>query len=112
MEKHTEQELTRRESLKELVLLGINPYPAQEFVINTTTSEIKTHFSESENNFQNIMIAGRMMSRRIMGKASFIEIKDSSGRIQAYINRDEICPMEDKTLYNKVFKRFLYIGDI
>lgn len=112
MEKHTEQELTRRESLKELVLLGINPYPAQEFVINTTTSEIKTHFSESENNFQNIMIAGRMMSRRIMGKASFIEIKDSSGRIQAYINRDEICPMEDKTLYNKVFKRFLDIGDI
>jgi len=112
VEKHTEQELTRRESLKELISLGINPYPADEFVTNTTTSEIKDQFSESKNNFQQITIAGRMMSRRIMGKASFVEIKDSTGRIQAYINRDEICPTEDKTLYNKVFKKLLDIGDI
>tara|TARA_B100000530_G_C15929475_1_gene476265 strand:- start:1272 stop:2783 length:1512 start_codon:yes stop_codon:yes gene_type:complete len=112
VEKHTEQELTRRESLRELISLGINPYPAEEFVTNTTASEIKDHFSESKKNFQQITIAGRMMSRRIMGKASFFEIKDSTGRIQAYINRDEICPTEDKTLYNKVFKKHLDIGDI
>jgi len=98
VEKHTEQEITRRESLKELVLLGINPYPAEEFVVSTTTTEIKNNFSESKKNLQNITIAGRMMSRRIMGKASFVEIKDESGRIQAYINRDEVCPTEDKTL--------------
>ena len=112
MKKHTEQELTRRESLKELVSLGINPYPADEFIINTTANEIKDHFSETKNNFQKITIAGRIMSRRIMGKASFVEIKDSTGRIQVYINRDELCPTEDKTLYNKVFKKHLDIGDI
>ena len=112
MKKYTEQELTRRESLKELVSLGINPYPADEFIINTTANEIKDHFSETKNNFQKITIAGRIMSRRIMGKASFVEIKDSTGRIQVYINRDELCPTEDKTLYNKVFKKHLDIGDI
>ena len=112
MEKHTEQELTRRESLKELISLGVNPYPAEEFVTSTSSSEIKDQFLESEKPPQQVTIAGRMMSRRIMGKASFVEIKDSTGRIQAYINRDEICPTEDKTLYNKVFKKHLDIGDI
>ena len=112
MEKHTEQELIRRESLKELISLGVNPYPAEEFIVSTTASEIKNNFSESKQNFQQITIAGRMMSRRIMGKASFFEIKDSTGRIQAYINRDEVCPKEDKTLYNTIFKKHLDIGDI
>ena len=110
MEKHTEQELTRRESLKKLKELGINPYPAEEYETNTNSVDLKKNFSETKN--EKVSVAGRIMSRRIMGKASFIEIKDFKGRVQAYINRDEICPTDDKTMYNEVFKKHLDIGDI
>jgi len=112
VEKYTEQEEIRRNSLQKLKGLGINPYPAEEFKTNTTSKEIKSEFSPSKKKFQNIFLAGRIMSRRIMGKASFFEIKDSHGKIQAYINRDEICPGEDKKMYNDVFKKHLDIGDI
>ena len=112
MEKYTEQELTRRDSLEKIKELGINPYPAAEFKINTNSTEIKNNFSNKKHTFQSISLAGRIMSRRIMGKASFVEIKDAHGKIQAYINRDEICPKEDKTMYNDVFKKHLDIGDI
>ena len=112
MEKHTEQEAARRNSLNKIKEQGINPYPAAEFKKNTTTQDIKAGFSNKKNNFQNIVLAGRIMSRRIMGKASFFEIKDESGKIQVYINRDELCLGEDKTMYNEVFKKHLDIGDI
>ena len=112
MEKYTEQEQIRRNSLKELISLGINPYPAEEFKINTNSEEIKDGFSEDKNNFQNVLLAGRIMSRRIMGKAAFVELKDFEGRIQLYFNRDEVCPGDDKTMYNVVFKKLLDIGDI
>ena len=112
MDKHTEQEQARRDSLKQLEKLGINPYPAEEFAINTNTQEIKLKYNQNKKDITNIKIAGRIMSRRIMGKASFSEIKDSFGRIQLYINRDEICLEEDKTLYNTVYKKHLDIGDI
>ena len=107
-----EQELNRRASLEKLQELGINPYPAAEFKVNTTTAEIKAGFDPEKGNFQNIVIAGRLMSRRIMGAASFIELQDEEGRIQVYVTRDEICPGEDKTMYNTVFKKLLDIGDI
>jgi|APSaa5957512576_1039674.scaffolds.fasta_scaffold03010_3 lysyl-tRNA synthetase, class II len=107
-----EQEVIRRNSYEEIVKLGINPYPAKEYKINANSEEIIKNFNSEKNNFQNISIAGRIMSRRIMGKASFIEIQDSHGRIQVYLNRDIICPDEDKTLYNVVFKKYLDIGDI
>jgi len=110
VEKHTEQELIRRESLKKIQEIGINPYPADEYNINTSSVEIKKNFST--NSTQKVCIAGRIMGRRIMGKASFIEIKDFKGRIQVYVNRDEICKTEDKTMYNEVFKKLLDIGDI
>ena len=106
-----EQELGRRESLAKLRELGINPYPAPLYPINTTTVEIAEGFKPEEGNFQDVCIAGRIMSRRIMGKASFIELQDSKGRIQVYITRDDICPDEDKTLYNSVFKKLLDLGD-
>ncbi len=107
----SEQELVRRNSLNELRNLGINPYPAAQYKINATSIEIKENFKAELNNYQEVVIAGRIMSRRIMGKASFIEIQDSFGKIQIYINRDEICEGEDKTLYNIVFKKLLDIGD-
>ena len=91
MKKHTEQELVRREALKKIQELGINPYPAEEYTTNTTSVDIKQNFSKQEHLFKNIKIAGRIMSRRIMGKASFIELKDFKGRVQVYVNRDEIC---------------------
>ena len=112
MEKYTEQELNRRESLKELETMGINAYPAEEFVVNTDTQKIKNNFKKTNKTTKKIRIAGRIMSRRIMGKASFVELKDSKGRIQIYINRDELCPTEDKSQYNTVFKKHLDIGDI
>ena len=112
MEKHTEQELIRRESLKKIQDLGINPYPAEEYNITTTSVELKKNFLTTKGSDQKIKIAGRIMSRRIMGKASFIEIKDFAGRVQVYVSRDEICPKEDKTMYNDVFKKYLDIGDI
>ena len=108
----TEQEQIRRESLKKIQELGIDPYPAAKYEINAYSQEIKDNFSEEENNLQDISIAGRIMSRRIMGKASFAEIQDSEGKIQVYFNRDIICPDEDKELYNTVFKKLLDIGDI
>ncbi|MFW6259852.1 MAG: lysine--tRNA ligase [Tangfeifania sp.] len=107
----SEQEVIRRNSLKRMRELGIDPYPAAEYEINATSTEIKEKFSEEENNFQNVKLAGRIMSRRIMGKASFAEIQDTKGRIQIYVNRDEVCPDDDKTMYNEVFKKLLDIGD-
>ncbi len=108
----SEQEQIRRESLAELRKLGINPYPAAEYKTNVFAAEILASFSDESNNYQDVCIAGRIMSRRIMGNASFAELMDSSGRIQIYVRRDDICPGEDKTLYNTVFKRLLDIGDI
>ncbi|MDD2382527.1 MAG: lysine--tRNA ligase, partial [Mariniphaga sp.] len=108
----SEQEIIRRESLKKLRELNIDPYPAAEYKINTTSREIKEKFNPEENNFQDVYLAGRMMNRRIMGKASFAELQDHEGRIQIYVNRDEICPGDDKTMYNEVFKKLLDRGDI
>jgi lysyl-tRNA synthetase, class II len=108
----SEQERFRREALIELQQLGINPYPAEEYHINTSIKEILEKFPQDETLFQEVQLAGRLMGRRIMGSASFAELQDSTGRIQLYFNRDEICPGEDKTLYNTVFKRLLDIGDI
>lgn len=106
----SEQEILRRESLEELKALGINPYPADMYDISHTSAKIKDNFKDDED-FGEVSIAGRIMGRRIMGKASFAEMMDSSGRIQLYVNRDELCPGEDKTLYNTVFKKLLDIGD-
>ncbi len=107
-----EQELGRRESLARLRELGIEPYPAAEYPVNASSEDIKEGYDESKHNFDNVCIAGRIMSRRIMGAASFMELQDDKGRIQVYVKRDEICPGEDKTLYNTVFKKLLDIGDI
>jgi lysyl-tRNA synthetase class 2 len=107
----SEQEQIRRNSLEEIRKMGINPYPQQAFIVSHKAQEIKNGYHQEENNFQNITLAGRLLSRRIMGKASFAEIQDDSGRIQIYINRDEICPGEDKSLYNDLFKKLLDIGD-
>mgnify|MGYP001791496050 FL=1 len=101
----SEQEIGRRQSLQELRDMGINPYPAAEFPVNAYSTDIKEQFKEDEQ--REVVIAGRMMGRRVMGKASFAEIQDSKGRIQVYITRDDICPGEDKDLYNKVFKNCL-----
>ena len=106
----SEQEKGRRQSLQELRNMGINPYPAEEFPVNAWSDDIKANFKEDEK--REVTIAGRMMSRRVMGKASFAELQDSKGRIQLYISRDNLCPGEDKDLYNKVFKKLLDIGDI
>ncbi|MCK5730516.1 MAG: lysine--tRNA ligase, partial [Draconibacterium sp.] len=103
----SEQELIRRNSLNKLRDLGIDPYPAAEYKINTTSTEIKENFSEEKNNFQEVIFAGRLMSRRIMGKASFAELQDHKGKIQIYVNRDEVCEGDDKTMYNEVFKKLL-----
>ena len=106
----SEQEIGRRQSLQELRDMGIDPYPAAEYPTNAFSTDIKANFSD-EGEPCEVCIAGRMMSRRVMGKASFAELQDSKGRIQVYITRDDICPGEDKDLYNKVFKRLLDIGD-
>ena len=103
----TELEIIRREKLDQLRSLGINPYPAQLYPVDTTSKEIKSHFEDGKK----VVVAGRLMSRRIQGKASFAELQDSEGRIQIYFNRDEICPGDDKTLYNEVYKKLLDIGD-
>ena len=108
MTKFSEQELIRREKLKALRSLGIDPYPAALFPINADSKSIRENFSEGKK----VIIAGRLMSRRIQGKASFAELQDSNGRIQLYFNRDEICDGEDKTIYNEVYKKLLDIGDI
>ena len=103
----SEQELVRRESLKKLRELGIEPYPAKAYKVNTYTTDCKASFEEGKQ----VCLAGRMMSRRIMGKASFAELQDAKGRLQVYFNRDEICTGEDKTMYNEVFKKLLDMGD-
>lgn len=108
----SEQEQIRRESLAELRKLGIDPYPAAEFKTNIFAQKILDEYDPLLNNFQEVTLAGRIMSRRIMGNASFAELMDSSGRIQIYIRRDDVCPGEDKTIYNTVFKHLLDIGDI
>lgn len=107
-----EQEIQRRKDVEELRSMGIEPYPAAEYEVNTNSEEIKENFDKEEAKFTNVSIAGRIMSRRIMGAASFCELQDEKGRIQLYLNRDEICPTEDKSLYNVVFKKLLDIGDI
>ena len=106
----SEQEIVRRESLQQLRDLGVDPYPAAMFEVNTTSKKIKENFKEGD--VLEVVLGGRLMSRRIMGKASFAEIQDSEGRIQIYVNRDEICEAEDTTMYNSVFKKLLDIGDI
>lgn len=108
----SEQEILRRNSMQEMVNMGINPYPAPLFDVNVTTEEIHKNFPNDNSLYQDITIAGRIMSRRIMGAASFVELQDSTGRIQLYIKRDDICEGEDKAMYNIVFKRLLDIGDI
>ena len=107
----SEQEIVRRNSLNRLREMGIEAYPAEEFVVDAWSEEAKANFSDNEAEPRQVRMAGRVMSRRIMGKASFMELQDSKGRIQVYVNRDELCPDEDKTLYNEVFKKLLDIGD-
>ncbi|MBU1762207.1 MAG: lysine--tRNA ligase, partial [Bacteroidetes bacterium] len=107
----SEQEIQRRESLNELRKLGINPYPAEAFDINANAADILANYEKDKTAYKTISLAGRIMTRRIMGNASFVELQDSTGRIQAYIRRDDVCPDEDKTLYNTVFKKLLDIGD-
>lgn len=107
----SELEIQRRKNLESIIQMGINPFPAEEFVVTNLSSEILEKYDESLNNFQEVTIAGRLMQKRIMGKASFAEIQDSAGRIQVYINRDELCPGEDKSLYNDLFKKYMDIGD-
>jgi lysyl-tRNA synthetase, class II len=108
----SEQEIVRREAKAKLEELGINPYPSEIFEVNVSAKEIQQNFEKEKGKYENITIAGRLMSRRIMGSASFAEIQDASGRIQIYVRRDDICPDEDKTLYNTVFKKLCDIGDI
>jgi lysyl-tRNA synthetase, class II len=108
----TEQEAIRRNSLQELINLGIDPYPPDTYAVNAKAADIKQNFPADNTLYQDVSIAGRIMSRRIMGAASFVELQDSSGRIQLYLKRDDICPGEDKSLYNTVFKKLLDIGDI
>jgi lysyl-tRNA synthetase class 2 len=108
----SEQEIIRRQSLEELYKLGINPYPAELYPINSNAAAIHEGFEKNPEQFKDVVIAGRIMSRRIMGNASFAELQDASGRIQVYIRRDDVCPGEDKTLYNSVFKKLLDTGDI
>ena len=107
----SEQEICRRNSLEQLRAMGIEPYPAAEFPVDAYSTEIKENFDDNAETPREVCIAGRMMSRRIMGKASFAELLDSRGRIQVYVTRDDICPSEDKELYNTVFKKLLDLGD-
>ena len=106
----SEQEIFRRNSLEQLKAMGINPYPAAEYVVNAYSDDIVANFKDDDEPRQ-VSIAGRMMNRRIMGKASFFELQDSRGRVQVYVSRDDLCPGEDKELYNTVFKKLLDMGD-
>ncbi len=108
----SEQEQIRRQSLDEIRMLGINPYPAAMYPVNVSAAEIRANYKDEEKNYPDVCLAGRIMTRRIMGNASFAELMDSSGRIQFYVRRDDLCPGEDKTLYNKLFKKLLDVGDI
>ncbi len=107
----SEQELVRRDNLSKLIAAGVDPYPAATFSVNSAAKEIKDNFTAGDSTYQSVSLAGRLMSKRIMGKASFGEIQDSTGRIQIYISRDDICPGEDKTLYNDAFKKWFDLGD-
>jgi len=107
----SEQEILRRESLQKLRELGIDPYPAEEFVVNAFAQDINDNFERFPDTYKNVTLAGRLMIIRVMGNAAFAELQDSTGRIQIYLKRDDICPGEDKTLYNTVFKKLLDIGD-
>jgi lysyl-tRNA synthetase, class II len=107
----SEQEVIRRKALEEIIQNGINPYPAAAFPVNVSTREILDNFSADNSKFRDVQIAGRLMTKRIMGSASFAEIQDEKGRIQLYLKRDDLCPGEDKFLYNSLFKRLLDIGD-
>lgn len=111
MQHLNEQEIERRKDREELMKLGINPYPAEAFPINVNSADIHKNYENRKTDYKDISIAGRLMSRRIMGSASFAEIQDATGRLQIYVRRDDICPDEDKTLYNSVFKKLLGIGD-
>ncbi|KPM48972.1 lysine--tRNA ligase [Jiulongibacter sediminis] len=108
----SEQEILRREKREKLMAMGIDPYPAEEFQTNTTLRDILKHWEHNKFDFKDVTVAGRLMSFRIMGSASFAEIQDQTARIQVYFRRDDICPGEDKTMYNTVFKKLLDIGDI
>lgn len=108
----SEQELLRRQKLEELKHLGIDPYPAHEFLVNVTAADIKENYDRDKLNYKNISIAGRLMMVRDMGKAAFAELQDATGRIQIYVKQDEICPGDDKTLYASVWKKLLDLGDI
>jgi len=107
----SEQEILRRNALGQLRELGINPYPAESYEINTNAADILANYESNKEAFQNVSFAGRIMTRRIMGSAAFVELQDATGRIQVYLKRDELCPEEDKTLYNTVFKKLLDLGD-
>ncbi len=108
----SEQEILRRQKREQLMAMGINPYPPEEFPTNTSIRDILKHWEHNKFDFRDVSVAGRLMSFRIMGSASFAEIQDESARIQLYFRRDDLCPDEDKTLYNTVFKKLLDIGDI
>src|SRR6188474_1461571 len=108
----SEQEIIRRQAKEELEKLGIDPYPAELFDVNASAAEILENYERHKSDYRQISIAGRVMGRRIMGNASFAELQDETGRIQVYFRRDDLCPTDDKTLYNAVFKKLLDIGDI
>lgn len=107
----SEQELVRRENLEKVKALGINPYPSEQYHVNVTAAEIRKNFVKDGTDYQDVVLAGRLMSRRVMGKASFAELQDSTGRIQLYVSRDDICEGENTDHYNKFFKKLLDLGD-
>ena len=108
----SEQELQRREKRNELKKLGINPYPSEEFKVNVTSEDIKKNYEKRKTDYKDVSIAGRLMSIRVQGSAAFAELQDASGRIQVYLRRDDVCPGDDKTMYNTVFKKLVDLGDI
>ena len=107
----SEQELIRRENLQKIIELGINPYPSEEYHINLDVPTLRKEYVDGVDKFKDISIVGRLMGKRIMGKASFAELQTAEGRIQLYISRDDICPGENKDMYNNLFKKYLDIGD-
>jgi lysyl-tRNA synthetase class 2 len=110
--KLSEQQIIRRDNLQKIRELGIDPYPSELYPVDTLVSEIRKEFNAEKKNFQDVTLSGRLMMKRVMGKATFAEVQDSSGKLQIYISRDDICPGEDKTMYNTVFKKLMDIGDI
>src|SRR5258708_3460772 len=108
----SEQEITRRAKLEELKKAGIDPYPAEEFKVNASAADIKANFERDKLNYTDIHIAGRLMGIRDMGKAAFAELQDSSGRVQLYVKRDDLCKGEDKSLYDTLWKKLTDLGDI